>query len=521
MTAPTPRIATYDLVHQWSTGTDADTSAYDHPAYQTPPGVVIDGIGRAQDRAFSPPGTPALDDTLPNDDGILSPGGILGSFVGRGPETTFTATWGTEINGDAADVLGDAPDYLGDGRMGALLFFGTIDTAPQQIDRSAGAGVEIRSLGRMSLFTDKAPVLALSEGIRTDQAIALLLDAIGWPSSARDLDTGDTTLLYFWATGQASASTLLQQILAAEGVPACAYEDGFGVFHFEGRQRRQNAPRSTTARWRLVDHGAVGGAGLAYHVVPARWESNPDQVVANVSTTVNVRTPTAVQKIWEYGGPLVLGALTTVDIEATSSDPFKSAVVPALGTDYAVTGTALASVTLLETSGQKARIRITSGAGPATVLGVTSNGIQLRAVSLPVTSTVPVASIVDVALSAARFRPKDYAIPLWPEILPNQALDLVNSFARRYQRPRDQITVQLVNYDIYCMQAILEMAISDRVTITHTHANISADFFIEQMRHDLSAGGGLHRLVLSCERVTGDIPAQYGVARYGFDDYSE
>jgi hypothetical protein len=520
VTAPTPRIATYDLAHVWSTGTDADTEPYDHPSYMTPPGVVIDGIGRAQHRAFGPPGTPALDDTLPNDDGRYSPGGVLGSFVGRGPATTFTAIWGTEILGDAADVRGDAVDYLGDGRMGSLLFFGTIDTAPQQIDRSAGASVQLRSLSRMSLFTDKTPTLALSENIRTDQAIALLLDAVGWPSSERDLDTGDTTLLYFWANGQQSASALLNQILAAEGVPACAYEQA-GIFHFEGRQRRQNATRSTTVQWRLVDGGAVGSAGLLYQIVPARWESNPDQVVANVSATVNVRTPTAVQKIWEYGGPLALSALTTVDLEAVSSDPFKSAVVPVLGTDYTVTGTALASVTLLETSGQRARIRITSGAGPATVLGVTSNGIQLRAVSLPVTSTVPVSSTVDVALSAARYRPKDYAISCWPEIAPNQALDLANSFARRYQRPRDQMTVQLVNHDIYHMQAILEMAISDRVTITHTHANISADFFIEQMRHDLSAGGGLHRLVLSCERVTEDIPARYGVARYGFDSYSE
>ena len=80
-----PTTATYRLRHVWSTGTDADTSAYDEVHYQTPPGVVIDGIGRAENRAFGPPGTPTLDDTLPNPDGIYSPGGILGSFVGRGP----------------------------------------------------------------------------------------------------------------------------------------------------------------------------------------------------------------------------------------------------------------------------------------------------------------------------------------------------------------------------------------------------------------------------------------------------
>jgi hypothetical protein len=86
MTAPAfPTIATYQLRHVWSTGTDADTSAYDDVSYAMPPGVQISGIGRATHRAYAPPGTPALDNVLPNPDGIYSPGGTLGLFVNRGP----------------------------------------------------------------------------------------------------------------------------------------------------------------------------------------------------------------------------------------------------------------------------------------------------------------------------------------------------------------------------------------------------------------------------------------------------
>lgn len=518
------RVADYTLSVIWSTGTDADTSAYDEPSYSMPPGLSVDGIGRAQQRAFAPPGTPACDFTLPNHDGTYSPGGPLGLFVGRGPATTVTADFGVDVAVDADDVAVDAADVLADGREVVTLFSGAIDTAPQDID-GAGASVQVRALGQIALLADKFPTIALQENIRTDQAIALILDAVDWSPTARVIDAGDTTLLYFWANGQQSAISLINAILGAEGVPSCAYEHA-GDFHFEGRQFRANNARSNTVQWYLRDGPDVAVTGstdarLRYHVVPTRWTSNPDEVVADVKATVNVRTPTATQKIWEYGGPLVLTASQTVDLEATSSDPFKSAVTPVAATDYSVSAGSLSSVTLLETSGQKARIRIVAGAGGATVIGVTSNGIQLRAVSLPVTTTVPVTSIVDTALSAARFRPKDYTIPLWPEITANRALDLTNNFARRYQTPRDQVTIQLANVDALHLAAILAIKPSDRLWIVHTRGGIDAAFYVEQIHHDLTTGGGLHKLILGCERVTDDIPARFGEARFDLDSFSE
>lgn len=490
-----------------------------------PPGISVDGIGRAQQRAFAPPGTPACDFTLPNEDGTYSPGGPLGSFVGRGPDVAYTVDFGMDVLVDATDVLVDAADVLVDGRVDVTLFSGSIDTAPQDID-GAGANVQIRALGKIALLNEKSPTIALYENIRTDEAITLILDAVDWDADDRVIDTGDSDLLYFWANGTQTASSLINAILGAEGVPACAYEDGAGRFHFEGRQFRANATRSNTVQWYLRDGSDVAVTGstdalLRYHVVPTRWASNPDEVVADVKTTVNVRTATSTQKIWEYGGPLVLTASQTVDLEATSSDPFKSAVVPVAATDYSVSSGSLASVTLLETSGQKARIRLVAGGSGATVIGVTSNGIQLRAVSLPVTTTVPVTSIVDTALAAARYRPKDYTIPLWAEIAANQALDLVNNFARRYQTPRDQMTIQLANVDALHLAAILSIAPSDRLHVVHTRGNINAAFFVEQVHHDLTTGGGLHKLILGCERVTDDVPARFGEAQFGTSTFSE
>lgn len=521
VTEALPATAEYALHHVWSTGTDADTSAYDDVTerYITPPGIVIDGIGRAETRAFGPPNTPALDDTLANDDRLYSPGGILGLFVGRGPVTTCDATIDQGIPVNADYVLVNADDVLVNGGVTERLFTGRIHTAPQQIDRDV-AQVQIRSLGSIATLLRTKPVIALQENIRTDQAITAILDAVGWDADLREIDEGDTDLLYFWASGDTDALTLIRRILGAEGVPSCAYEDGDGTFHFEGRQFR--ADNRSTVQWTFTDTPTdLDGGAILAHIRPAAWASNPDEVVGQVTATVNVRTPTSTQKIWEYGTTLTLTNNETRDIEVSASDPFKSAVTPVAATDYTVSAGSLSSVTLLATSGTKVTLRLVAGASGATVLGVTSNGIQVRAVSLPVTTTLPIVNTVDIDLSAARYDPKDHALDLWPEVEPNQALDLANNFARRYQRPRDQMTVRIVNLDPYHLHAILAIRVSDRARIVHTHGVIDQEFYVESLHHDLSQGNGLHRLTLACEKVTDDIAARYGEAQYGFANYSE
>lgn len=550
-TAPLPRVATYALRHVWSTGTDADTSAYDDVAYETPPGVAINGVGRSQARAFGPPDTPILEDQLPNQDGIYAPGGELGSFVGRGPLTTFDVTWGSDVDVDADDVDVDARDQLVDGYGGRRLFTGNISTAPQQIDNPPS--VHVQSLGTIRKLSLAKPIIPLYENILTGAAISIVADACGWDASARMISNGGTTLLRFWADGKADGVALLNAIVAAEGVPSCWYVDPAAsgdVLIFQDRVYRQNAARSTEVQYTFFDGlGAAGAASvddpavfvddlniqvdgplstLLYHTVPAQWTGNPDEVVNVVTAVVNVRTATPTQtlgtermKIWEYGGPVALTPSQVLDILIVTPDPFKSAVVPVAETDYHLSAGSLASVTLTQTSGAVTTLRLIAGGSGATVIGVTSNGPQLRAVSLPVTTAMPIVATVSDDLSSARFEPKPYTIPIWPEITPNQALDLANSFKRRYVRPRDQLVIRVVNLDADHIFAMLNLHLSDRVRIIHSRAHIDARFYVETLSHDLTSGGGLHVLVLGCERVTDDVPSRYGQARYGLNEYSE
>ncbi len=544
MTAPAlPRIATFKPTILWGTGTPIDTSAYDDVsgAYLNEAGLQIDGIGRDQARAYSPPSSPAFSLTLTNHDGTYSPGGPLANFLGRGPAVTLDATWGVEL-GLNTDEIGLNNDYYPLNNPGTTrLFTGYSRSMAQQISRPQRT-VQVSALGVSSvLLVAKKPTTILYESIRTDQAIAAILDAVGWDADLRSLDTGDTTLLYWWLNGQTTAISAINAILAAEGAGACAYEDGSGVFHFEGRQFRDNNPRSTSIQWSFFDQkrrtwdglntdqislndpvvSLNGGDDLTlYHVIPAEYQSNPDEVVGTVTATANVRTATpssGVGKIWEYGGPLVLTAGQVLDIPVTSNDPFKGATTPVAATDYTVSAGSLLGVSLLTTSGQTAISRWTAGGSGATVLGVTSNGPQVRAVSLPVTTANAIVSTVDTDSAAARTQPLEpYTLSAWPEVSANTLLDVVNSMALRYQRERHQITIRIVNIDEEHMRAILNVRVSDRILFFHEHAALNETYWVEQIHYDISPGGGFITMTLGCERVFDLDAGKFDDARFDF-----
>lgn len=545
MTAALSRIATYTPTIVWGTGTAIDTSAYDDVSryYLNESGLVINGIGRDQIRAYAPPKAPSFDLTLANYDGTFAPGGPLQNFLGRGPAVFLDVSYGTDVLVDADDVLVDAADQLADGYMTRRFFDGTAISMPQKIDNPAS--VSVTALGSMAtLLVGKKPLTILYENITTDQAITAILDWCGWSATKRAISTSSTTLLYWWLNGQTTALAAINMLLAAEGAGACAYEDGDGVFHWEGRAFRETNPRSVTTQWIFSDGVTSGNATVddemvltdandvlvdgplvdpLFHVVPAQYMSNPDEVVAAVTATVNVRTPTEPMAIWEYGGTLTLTANQVLDVLVTSSDPFKDAITPVADGvgpepyDYVVTDGSLVSVALLSTSGQTITSRWTAGASGATILGVTSAGPQVRAVSLPVTSILPVQSTVSTDTSARTQAQDPLTLALWPEVERNGALDIVNSFVLRYRRERRQAQFQVVNLDMAHMYAILNMRISDRVQFIHTRADLNIVTWAEQLAYMIAPGGGLIMLTIGAEQVFDLHGGVFDTAQYDVD----
>lgn len=538
MTAPPlPTAASYRATLVWGTGTGIDTSAYDDVSGTTlgDVGVRIDGIGRDQIRAYSPPRAPALGLTLSNEDGTYSPGGPLALFLGRGPTATVEADWGADVLVDSEDVMVDDPDALVDGLATIRLFTGTSHDMTQQLDIGQRM-VGVQAVGGLNALVSTFPTTILYESIRTDEAVAVLLDACGWPADKRQIDTGDTILQYWWLNGQTSCMAALNALLMAEGAGSAAYEDGglwdddgspFGVFHFEGRQFRDNSPRSQTVQWAFFDSDTSSNTlvdspdvpvdsedvlvdgdpdNALFYIAPAQYTSNPDEVVVSVAATINTRaaTPAAV-KVFEYGASLVLGSSEVRNVEVAASEPFRDAITPRLDTDYTVTsGDPLAGIELLTTSGQTVTLRLTAPVGGCTVAGVdgVSNGIQVRATSLPVASTQTVTSTVDTALASARQgSPNDpLVLDCWPEIEANQTLDLVNSMALRYQRERRQITFSVVNMDAVHQYAMFNVRVSDRIQFVAAHAQLNMQLWVERLRYEIGLNG-LMVLTIGAEQV--------------------
>lgn len=531
-----PRLATYKPTIVWSTGTANDTAEYDDVSqwYLNQPGLVVDGIGRDQARAYAPPAAPAFDLTLTNWTGRFSPGGPIGSMVGRGPKTYLDMLWGNDELCNSAEVMANDSYVNTNGIEAKRLFDGEVNTAQHTLTRPQRS-VAVRALGRFSILLDKRPqTTQLYEHIRTDQAISVLLNLVGWDPAKRVLDTGDTELLYWWLDGSQDGLAVLNQLLEAEGAGGCAYEQA-GVFHFEGRQYRQNATRSTNDQWIFVDGplpnpapndpfvGANDAAVLAngrseavvlFDINPSAYSSNPDEVISSATMTVNQRSPTAVMKVWELGAALTLSPGQVFVTEGTTRDPYRSAVTPVAGTDYTVTAGAVTPV-LLASSGTLIRIQWTAGAGGATVFGTTSNGPQLRAVSLPVISEVVVRSIVDTSSQAARYQPREHQMDSWPEIERTQALDIVNSMALRYMTERRQATLRIANLDGAHMDAIMHVRVSDKLRWYQQHGNIYDPYWVEQISHEIAPGGGLHIMTLGVERVFDAVGGKFDQSVWG------
>lgn len=484
-------------------GTGAYTGAHDDvtAVVSVTPGVTIQE-GREGARALLPPRVPSLAYELRNEDARYSPqhpGSAVYQLLIPGRPTRVVALHG-DVRDYDSDVEYDADVYY-DGQISKQLASGAIDDIRQTTELGQRR-VALDCLGTSSILVGQKVTVALQANIRTDQAISLLLDAAGWPTALRAISTGDTLLSYWWCDGRAPWDAILE-LLASEG-PCQMYQDADGVLHFENRNYRTITARSQTSQASFADTSSSGLriAGLTY---------DPGfKSIYNRATYSTVRrTLGALAKIWEYGTTLTLTANQSITLIVRPTDPFQNAVTPAAGTDYTVSAGSLSSVTLSATSGLVAFLTLTAGASGATVVGVTSTGIQLRAQPLTVVSETAVENSVDASASIAKYSPipganvpRTLAVQGWPEIDVPSAQAVCNAWVNRYKEQHPQVSIRFRNVDGEHVRQMLERQVSDRVTLTEANTGIDADLWVETKELVISGGEGrLLDCVLGCELV--------------------
>ena len=215
--------------------------------------LAADGMtiayGRDQARAFSPVRSGEAAFKLNNAARIYSPENSGSPLFGQlvpGRPVQITATQ------DAATTV----IYRG--------FLDDFTVSPNKGDRT----VTLSCLDMMARFAQANPISTpLYPSIRTGTAIGYILDALGWPSGARDLDPGASTIRWWWEEGT-DGLTALSRMLAAEGPPA-------HLLRRHERELRVPGP-APPAPGRRVDRRAgdvhqrhVRGDGHHGHVQPA------------------------------------------------------------------------------------------------------------------------------------------------------------------------------------------------------------------------------------------------------------
>ncbi len=529
MVTTLPRSATWQTVVDWLNDGDF-TGAYDDvsAARLREPGLTI-ALGMDSARSLSPPkiGTATCD--LRNTDQAYSaefPGSPIYQQMLPGRPVEHRATAGAEVAYDSDDSYDSDLYYNGEAQR--TVHTGVLDDMPQHPERTSRR-VGLSTLGSLTKLRGRRTggrriSTALYESITTGAAIGHILDAIGWPSADRDIDTGDTTLLYWWLDEEEPLQAALD-LLAVEGPQAAFYEDGDGVIHFEGRSYRTTETRCTSSQVTFYDRSTgitlgyeedvaydsiypYNGEGGVQHIAPLSYDQGYRNVINAVQIDTVARTVGSLAVVWTHVGTLVLSPLESRTFTAKADDPFKAAVCTN-GVDVVVSVGTVTGVTLSRTSGANVNITLVAGAGGATI-----TIFQLRATLVTATATTTVSSVFDASDSIAAYEQQDYRISARKEIDPNVAVDIADAIVQRYQEPLASMQITVLNTDALHLHHQLARQVSDRINVVEAWTGINLDCHINTITHRVMKGGLEHYTLFGVEKV----PASVTQNSYRFDD---
>jgi hypothetical protein len=356
---------------------------------------------------------------------------------------------------------------------------------------------------------------AVHRGIRTGDAVNLVLDAIGW-TGGRDIDPGATYMPWWWEEGT-DAATAITKLVHSEGPPAIAYVEG-GTFVFKDRHHRILDARSTTSQ------------GTYSHVVPAGsgppgqfkieagsfvYDHGAKRIANSAGFTVDLRAPQKHAEVWTQDDLLTASAGETIQLTVQADTPFVGAITPTVASgDIALQSGAVSAVTLSRTSGQSAVLSVTfSGNSVVTRIAVRAS---------PVTAVRTVQVSARDNGSVGNFGIQEWpteAAPVWANQYDAQVI--ATRIVAVYATYRPTITFTVVGLDATYLAEMLDAKLSDRITVRNDRRGINADFMIERLKHRITSLGVIHRLEITCQAAEPVQPVNlftFNVAGKGFND---
>ena len=459
--------------------------------------------GNDSARAISPPRVGELQAELNNRSGEYSPGSPLRQAQGE------------PLQAGSAVRLRVGTDNLWSGNL----------DRPVQHPEQERQSTELTALGVAARLRGVKVSTALYENIAVDAAIGHVLDAAGWPEAARSLTAARTTLEWFWADEE-DAWELLLSLYYTEGPGAMLFEGRGGEIVFRSRHQILTRTASNTVQTTVRSTGPSPRiAGGFEH------DRGIEDVINEAAIKVVRRSAKALETVWSLGEPLELGAneVRKFNARGSSGDPFKDAVAPVEGADYAVTAGSIASVVLDRTSGVSVELTLTAGPDGATMTGASTapeaddstdsdEGLRMRASPVTVDGETLVVNRREASDSISRHGkrtlPSEYAIR--PEIARNVAQDLADAIAAFYKTGREMVEAPLINSDAVTESAQLGRDLGDRIRIEAESGNydVGRDFHILGITHEIQNQRVL-RTVWHCEETNENEYAAWGAAQWG------
>lgn len=386
------------------------------------------------------------------------------------------------------------------------LFAGHTDDSPINPDLSARS-VNLSLLDALAGFRAQTIRTPLYRGVRTGEAIGLVLDACGWPAALRDLDPGATVVPWWWEDGT-SALEALDKLVRSEGPPALLTMGPTGEVVFRDRHHRLLRAESLSPQSAWVPSDGVLEPVMS---TPFVYDDGWRGIVNTGSLDVAVRTPREQQVVWSSDATVTLSAGEQRVVTAVSSDPFYDAVTPVSGTDFTVSGGSVTAA-LLATSGTSAGIVLTSVSGASVV-----RSLRLRANPVQVSHTVQVSA--EDADSVDEYGAKSFPTDL-PWCGPEDAAAILGSTVAMRAEPLTVLTVRFAcgSSNLDRASLVLVRDLSDMVTVVEGETSLNSAFYVESITHDFTSELD-HSVTFGLEAAQQPITplARFDDASVGFD----
>ena len=370
------------------------------------------------------------------------------------------------------------------------LFYGdlhSIDPQPGDGECRIRAYDEMRRLENVTLY-----MYATSSFPQTsDEILDDILNYAGVDAALRLPDTGAQLVPKLWspALWDARAADAIQSLQDEED--GFIYVDGHGFWRLEKRGHRSASPHTTA---RAVLRSVSGGTDAYFSAL--EWSDGVDNIENKLFMRIRDATNHGHRTAWTLGETPYFNAGETREFLAESKDfdVVGGQLTPQANADYTANTkadgagadiTAQVSVTypatrLYNGKGTLIRVRFGSTAGYLTRLAMrTANALTYNA---------PLLLTAESASSRTAYGQRIRSIDAhWTRETRHAQTTLDTRLARRAS-PRTTLRVTLPNGSDANTLAMLQLRLSDRVSVRYADMGVSGDFFIEGHRLEVEQG---------------------------------